>query len=235
MSKTLEITSLTKKYGSKKAVDGVTLSLDSGEIFAMVGPNGSGKTTLIKMLVGLLDPDAGKIEILGFQQPKEANLIAQGMGYIPDDPTAYQELSGREFLWLVAKLRGIGTKDAKEMIDKLLSIFPLGDQADQLASGYSRGTKQKFAFLAAVMNNPKLLIIDEPVAGLDPASADIFKEQLKKMAASGTTIFFVTHILSFATQVSDRVGFLVNGQLKAVKKNKHGLKLRSAYQSIVGA
>ncbi len=229
----LILTHLSKDFGKNTAVADVSLVLTAGEIFALVGPNGSGKSTLIKMIVGLLDPSRGEISVFSQRQPEASQQIATSLGYIPDDPSAYTELTGREFLWLVAKLRNIDTVTAKTRMEELLTLFPLGNQADELMSNYSRGTKQKFAFLAAIMNQPKLLVIDEPISGLDPASADVFKAKIRQLVSEGTTVFFATHILQLAKEVSDRIGFLVNARLVAVKKNKPGLKLKEMYRQIV--
>jgi ABC-2 type transport system ATP-binding protein len=228
----LILTNLTKDFARNKAVSDVSLKLMPGEVFALVGPNGSGKTTLIKMIVGLMNPSSGTINIFGFKQTEQSEEAAKLLGYLPDDPSAYNELTGREFLWLVARLKNLDTKTAEARIAELLELFPLGGQPDELFANYSRGTKQKFAFLACLMSWPKLVIIDEPIVGLDPDSIDIFKRVILDLAKNGTTVLFATHILEFAVKVADRVGFMVGGKLVKVSANRQGLKLKALYKEV---
>lgn len=229
----LELANISKSFAKTKAVKSVSLELRPGEVFALVGPNGSGKTTLIKMIVGLMNPNSGTIKVLGKKQPDEAEEISQQLGFLPDDPTAYNELTGREFLWLVSRLRNLDTATAGPRIEELLTMFPLGGQPDALFLNYSRGTKQKFAFLAAIMTWPKLLVIDEPIVGLDPDSVEIFKTVIKSQAEQGTTVLFATHILEFAIAIATRVGFMIDGEILKVKKMQPGVKLKLLYHSIV--
>lgn len=228
----LNLQGVTKDFAGNKAVSEVSLKLKPGEVFALVGPNGSGKTTLIKMITGLMNPTSGSIKIFGYRQPEQSDQVAKYLGYLPDDPSAYNELTGREFLWLVARLKDLDTKTAEARIGELLELFPLGGQPDELFANYSRGTKQKFAFLACLMSWPKFVVIDEPIVGLDPDSIDIFKRVIADLAKNGTTVLFATHILDFAVKLADRIGFMVGGKLVRISANRPGLKLKALYREV---
>lgn len=207
----IKIYNLTKNFGQLKAVDNLNLEIEKGEIFGFIGPNGAGKTTTIKMLTGVLAPTSGKIEIGGFDiqtQPVEAKKL---IGYIPDDPYVYPELSGREFLYLVGRLFEV--ENLEEKIDKLLPIYQLENIVDGPFKDYSRGNKQKLTILAALLHQPKVLVIDEPILGLDPASAQVTIKLFAKFAKNGGTIFVSTHTLSVAEEICTRIGVIDKGRL----------------------
>lgn len=232
LDKTLAIKTdnLSKKFGRLVAVSGVNLNIKTGQIYALIGPNGAGKTTLIKMIVGLLAPDSGSVSIFNLdisQQPEEAKRL---FSYISDNPTAYDYLTGREFLFLTGSLRTMKRQEIMDRIDKLINLFPITEVIDQPMSEYSRGNKQKLAFLASLFAQPKLIIIDEPVVGLDPDSIKIFGQRLRRFAKKGGTVFFVTHILSFAQLYADRVGIMVKGKIKAEREVKKGEEVERLYQ-----
>lgn len=229
----LKTVNLGKKFGSFKAVSKVNLRIKPGEIYAVIGPNGAGKTTLIKMIVGLLSPTKGKVFIFGIGIEKQPLKAKQMFGYIPDNPDAYQYLTGYEFLLLAGSLNNLSRNQTEERITQLLPIFPINDIINQPIAQYSRGNKQKLAFIAAVLPNPKLLIIDEPIVGLDPASIQILGNQLRGIAAQGGSVFFVTHILSFAQQYADRVGIMVKGRIVDEQKITKNLDLNQWYQQKV--
>lgn len=195
------------------AVDNVNLSVNEGELYALIGPNGSGKTTLIKMLVGLLIPTAGSAAIAGYDVASRPLLAKREIGYVPDDPSAYDYLTGLEFLMLTGRLRGMGEGEVKKRIEALMPLFPIADVVPTPIAQYSRGNKQKVAVLAALMTKPKILLIDEPIVGLDPSSIDILGETLVKYVRGGNTAFFVTHILSFAQKYARRVGVMKDGAI----------------------
>jgi len=205
---------LTKRFGTLTAVDRVNLSVNEGELYALIGPNGSGKTTLIKMLVGLLIPTAGSAAILGYDVASRPLSAKREIGYVPDDPSAYDYLTGLEFLMLTGRLRGMKEGEVKKRIEALLPLFPIADVVPTPIAQYSRGNKQKVAVLAALMTKPKILLIDEPIVGLDPSSIDILGATLVKYARGGNTVFFVTHILSFAQKYARRVGIMKDGIIK---------------------
>lgn len=226
----IEMHTLSKYFGTIKAVSDVNLKIQKGEIFALIGPNGGGKSTLIKLLVGLLYPTTGSALVFGYEivsQPEEAKSL---FGYVSDEPTAYGYLSGMEFLAMTGNLRGIPPSTLKKRIEDLKTLFPLGDIIHERMGSYSRGNRQKLAFLAAILSEPKLLIIDEPIVGLDPASIEILGDTLTKFAKSGGTVFFATHILSFAKAYASRVGLMHHGQIITEQEIKESTSLDHIYQ-----
>ena len=202
---------LTKKFGKLVAVNNLDLDIKKGEIYGFIGPNGAGKTTTIKMLTGIFPPTSGRAEIGGFdivQQPLEAKKI---IGYIPDIPYVYPQITGREFLYFVGQLFAV--KKLEEKIEKMLDIFPIRKIVDASFSTFSRGTKQKLAILAAFFHDPQVLIIDEPILGLDPESSKITKKMLFDFAKKGGTIFVSTHTLSIVEEICTRIGIIDKGKL----------------------
>ncbi len=206
---------LTKKYGAVPVVNGLNLEVKSGEIFGFLGPNGAGKTTTIKMLTGLLDPTEGEIFICGYdikKQPTEAKAV---MAYVPDQPKLYNKLSAREFLLLISSLYRVPKDIAQERAEQLLSMFELQDRADELLESYSHGMRQKVVLAAALIHQPKVILLDEPTVGLDPASARLLKDILQELARQGAAVFVSTHILEIAERMCHRVGILNDGRLIA--------------------
>jgi ABC-2 type transport system ATP-binding protein len=210
----IQTKNLTKRFGYFTAVDDVNLSVNEGDIYALIGPNGAGKTTLIKLLVGLLIPSSGSAVISGFDVASRPLSAKKEIGYVPDDPSAYDYLTGMEFLMLTGRLRGMKEGEVKKRIDALMPLFPIADVVVTPMAQYSRGNKQKVAVLAALMTKPKILCIDEPIVGMDPSSIDILGETLVKYAKGGNTVFFVTHILPFAQKYAKRVGVMKEGAIK---------------------
>jgi ABC-2 type transport system ATP-binding protein len=212
----IKIQNLTKKFGNKIALESVNLEIKPGEVFCLIGPNGAGKSTLVKIVAGLLQPSSGQVSVGEFDaeaNPEEAKAL---LGYIPDEPTVWSAITGGEFLQIVGALYGLSTKERSERIPKLLSLFDLTGIEQDYFEDYSRGNKQKFSILAALLHRPKFLLVDEPIVGLDPTSAEIAKTQFKEFAKNGGGVLMVTHTLSVAQAIADRVGFLENGKLKAV-------------------
>ncbi|MCL4338551.1 ABC transporter ATP-binding protein [Patescibacteria group bacterium] len=208
----IKISHLTKKFGSLAAVVDVNLEIKSGEIFSLIGPNGAGKTTLMKCLVGLLSPDGGMCNILGVDVYRDSLEAKKLFAYVPDDPVAYGYLSGMEFLALSGNLRGISPPSKlKKRIDELIKYFPLEDIILRPMSSYSRGNRQKLAFLSAILSSPPVLFIDEPIAGLDPESILTFGRVLKNYSSAGNTVFFISHSLSFAKDFADKVSLMKEG------------------------
>ncbi len=212
----LEIKNLTKSYGQKVAVEDLSLNIASGELFCLIGPNGSGKTTLIKTVLGLLRPSAGSITINGIDITKEPEKAKSLMGYIPDEPTGWGNVTGEEFLHIVGALYGVTEAERRKVIPGLLDIFKVHEESRMFFEQYSRGNKQKFAILAALLHKPKLLLIDEPIVGLDPWSAVRAKEVFKNYIHDGNSVLMVTHTLTVAQEIASRIGFLEHGKLKAV-------------------
>jgi ABC-2 type transport system ATP-binding protein len=213
-SAAIETEGLTRDYGKVRAVDNVNIKIKAGEIYALIGPNGAGKTTLIKMLVGLLRPTRGVAKICGFDINKESMGAKRSFGYVPDNPLVYDYLTGYEFLNMTGALRGVKEQEIKKRVSELTDIFPLKDILFQKMGTYSRGNRQKTAFLASIISKPEVLLIDEPISGLDPTSITAFGETLKKYVKDGGAVFLATHILSFGQKYADRVGAMDNGKIK---------------------
>ena len=210
----IEFDHVSRNYGSKTAVSDLSLAIPRGELFALLGPNGAGKTTTIRMLVGLLQPSRGAIRVCGHdvvREPREAHLR---LGYVPDEPTLYDKLTGREFLWFIADMFGMPRHAAAPRIDREIGHFELGEFADDLAESYSLGMKQRLVFAASLLHDPDVLVLDEPMVGLDPRSVRIVKDLLAARAREGMTIFMSTHTLAMAEEMADRVGIVVQGRLR---------------------
>ena len=209
----IEIENVTRRYGKKTAVDRLSLTIPSGELFACLGHNGAGKTTCIKMMVGLLQPDGGALRLCGHDVVREPRLAAAVTGYVPDQPYLYDKLSGREFLRFVARMYGFDRRETEAEIERQIEAFRLHEFIDHLAESYSHGMRQRLSFAAAILHRPKVLIVDEPMVGLDPRSARSVRELLRQQADSGTTVFMSTHTLNVAEEIADRIGVLESGKL----------------------
>lgn len=204
---------VTKRFGQKTAVDDVSFSVAQGEIFSLIGSNGSGKTTLLKMIVGLLRPDQGIITVGQDDTTKEPLKTKSLIGYIPDEPAAWPGMTGEEFLHFVGALYDVDAPTRTRKIHELLPLFRIdGSETDDF-DGYSRGNKQKFSILAALLHEPKLLLVDEPIVGLDPESALVAKDIFTGFAERGGSVLLVTHTLPVAETISDRIGVLKHGKL----------------------
>lgn len=212
----IETELLTKRYGEKLAVDEVSFTVQSGEIFGFLGPNGAGKTTTIKMIVGLLQPTTGRIKVAGYDVQEQPLMAKAVSGYVPDTPHLYQKLSGREMLRFVGDLYGIAPAQINRRMEELLKLFDLTDAGDETIDSYSHGMRQKTALAAALMHDPKILVLDEPTVGLDPKSARLIKDILRQMANRGAAVFLSTHILEIAERMCDRIGIIDRGKLIAV-------------------
>ena len=210
----IEFDHVTRTYGPKPAVTDLSLSIPRGELFALLGPNGAGKTTTIKMLVGLLRPSRGAVRICGHDLAKQARNAHLHTGYVPDEPTLYDKLTGREFLWFIADMFGMPRHIATQKIDREIDHFELAEFADDIAESYSLGMKQRLVFAAALLHDPDVLVLDEPMVGLDPRSVRIVKDLLKTRTQEGMTVFMSTHTLAMAEEMADRVGIMVRGQLR---------------------
>lgn len=210
----IDIKQVTRKYGSKTAVDCLDLRIPRGELFACLGHNGAGKTTTIKMMVGLLQPTAGSIDIAGFDVVTQSRESSLRVGYVPDEPYLYDKLSGREFLQFVAEMYGLPQDVASKSIDKQINEFGLVGFVDQLAESYSHGMKQRLVFASALLHNPELLIVDEPMVGLDPRSMRLVKDLLKTRVRNGGTVFMSTHTLAIAEEIADRIGVMSQGKIQ---------------------
>ena len=210
----LSIRELEKSYGgTKKAVEGVSLEINDGEIFGFIGHNGAGKTTTIKCVVGILPFDKGEIYIDGMNikdHPMECKKIT---AYIPDNPDLYELLTGIQYLNFISDLYQISVDDRKLSIDKYSKMFGLENNLGDLIQSYSHGMKQKLALISALIRKPKLLILDEPFVGLDPKASHEVKEVMKEMCSEGTSIFFSTHVLEVAEKLCDKVAIIKDGHI----------------------
>lgn len=210
----IELEHLTKTFGEKVAVRDLNLRVKEGELFAFLGPNGAGKTTTIKLIVGLLKPTSGRVRIAGIDINEDPIPAKRLIGYVSDQPFLYEKLTGREFLHFVAELYQV--ENASERIESLVETFGMHDYIDRLSEDYSHGMKQKVVFSSAFLHEPKLIVVDEPTVGLDPASIKLLKELLGQKVREGVTAFVSTHTLSFAEDTAERIGIISNGRLIAV-------------------
>jgi ABC-2 type transport system ATP-binding protein len=212
----IETHNLVKKYGEFVAVKNVSFNVRSGEVFGFLGPNGAGKTTTIKMIVGLLQPTSGVVKVAGYDVQSQSMQSKASSGYVPDTPNLYAKLTGRELLRFVGDLYDIDRQQALRRIDELLRMFDLSEAADETLDSYSHGMQQKASLAAALMHDPKVLVLDEPTVGLDPKSARLIKDILRQMADRGAAVMLSTHILEIAERMCDRIGIINKGELVAV-------------------
>jgi ABC-2 type transport system ATP-binding protein len=212
----IETQNLLKRYGDKVAVNNVNFDVRGGEVFGFLGPNGAGKTTTIKMIVGLLQPTSGTVKVAGRDVQSQPMQAKAASGYVPDTPNLYPKLSGRELLRFVGDLYEMKREKIDGRIEELLKLFDLVEAADDLIDSYSHGMKQKAALAAALIHDPKVLVLDEPTVGLDPKSARLIKDILRQLADRGAAVFLSTHILEIAERMCDRIGIINKGDLIAV-------------------
>jgi ABC-2 type transport system ATP-binding protein len=212
----VELKNVTKHYNEIQAVNNLDLEINPGEIFGLLGPNGSGKSTTLKMLLGLVQPDSGSVQVLGLNVKDDPVAVKRIVGYAPESPRLYEFLTGIEFLDFIGDIYGMQTEDKKNRINEYLKALQLEGREGDMISSYSEGMKQKIALIAAFLHKPKLLILDEPLNALDPRSARIIKDFLYKLKLQGVTTIMSTHILEIAQAVCDRVGIMYQGKLLAL-------------------
>ena len=211
----IELKSLTKKYGDYTAVDDLNLSVQKGEIFGFIGPNGAGKTTTIKMIGGILAPSAGTVKITGIDIQQEPEKAKGKIGFIPDRPYLYEKLTGMEFLKFTADLYGVPDDIFSQKAQQNLEMFSLADWSDELIESYSHGMKQRLIMSAALLHEPEVIIVDEPMVGLDPMAIMMVKDLFQRLAQKGVTVFMSTHTLAVAEDICNRIGVINKGQLIA--------------------
>jgi ABC-2 type transport system ATP-binding protein len=212
----ISIRGLSKRYGDFEAVAGLDLEVPPGEVFGFLGPNGAGKTTTIRILAGILPPTRGHVIVGGFdvvRQPLEAKAVT---GFIPDMPFLFEQLTGREFLRFAGRLYGMAGKTVRDAADRQLDFFELNAWADHLIESYSHGMKKRLAMAAALLHHPRVLIVDEPMVGLDPRGARKVRKLFRDLAAEGIAVFLTTHELSTAEAVCDRIGIIHHGKIIAL-------------------
>lgn len=209
----LKIQHLTKVYGTKKAVNDLSLHIQSGEIYGFIGHNGAGKTTTLKSVVGILQFDSGEIYINGKSIKEDPLGCKSDIAYIPDNPDLYDYMSGIKYLNFVADIFGINEKERNERIHKYADMFEITSDLAQPISAYSHGMKQKLAIISAWIHSPKLIIMDEPFVGLDPKASHLLKEMMREVCDNGGAIFFSTHVLEVAEKLCDKVAIIKGGKL----------------------
>lgn len=211
----IELKNLTKRYGSILAVDHINLHVQRGEIFGFIGPNGAGKTTTIRMMGGVLAPTEGSVVIDGIDMAHDPEEVKKKIGFIPDRPFLYEKLTGMEFMRFSADLYGVDENNFREKSQGLLKKFGLFGRSHELIEAYSHGMKQRLIIAAALLHEPAVIIVDEPMVGLDPAAIKMVKDLLRELADRGTTIFMSTHTLEIAEDLCDRIGIIHKGTLVA--------------------
>ena len=212
----IETRGLWRSFGDRHAVQGLDLTIRAGEIYGFLGPNGAGKTTTIRMLAGLLRPSRGELRIAGLRYADDAESLRRLVGVLPDTPPLYDYLTGRQYIAFVAGLWGVPRRQRDDDSARLLTALELDERADDLCKGYSYGMRKKIHLAAVLVTRPQVLLLDEATTGLDPRSARTLKDLVLAQRAQGTTVLLSTHVLEVAEELSDRIGILSNGRLRAV-------------------
>lgn len=237
----IQIEDLTMNYGDLKALDSLSLEIRPGELFAFLGPNGAGKTTAIKLLTGLMRPMSGRVRICGIDIQKEPLKAKSLLGYVPDVAVFYEKLSAPEFMQFIAELFEMDIVHAADRTKALFTQFGLHEHCGQRIENLSHGTRQRLAIASALLHEPKVFVIDEPMVGLDPIHARVVKEELKRQTQAGATVLMSTHLLNIAEEVADRIGIIHRGKLLFVgtlkelhaAQEKQGLKLEEIFLEMV--
>jgi len=212
----VKLEKVAKRYADIVAVDYIDLDVKYGEIFGLLGPNGSGKSTTLKMVLGLVKPDSGSVNVLGINADDDPVTVKRHVGYVPESPRLYEFLTGLEYVDFVADIYSVDASEKKMRIEEYLEAFDLEGREGDMISSYSQGMKQKIALISAFLHKPKLLVLDEPLTGLDPKSARIVKDLLRKLASQGVTTIMSTHILEIAQAMCDRIAIMYEGRLLAL-------------------
>ena len=212
----VELRNVAKCYADIRAVDGIDLDVHYGEILGLLGPNGSGKSTTMKMILGLLQPSSGSLNVLGVDVEDDPTTVKRQVGYVPETPRLYEFLTGLEYLDFIGDVYGVETSEKKKRVTTYLNALELDGREGDLINSYSQGMKQKIALISALIHRPRLLILDEPLNGLDPKSARIVKDLLRELAGQGITIIISTHILEIAQAMCDRIAIMYKGKLQAL-------------------
>jgi ABC-2 type transport system ATP-binding protein len=212
----IKLTALAKKYGTFTAVDGIDLQVPRGELFGFLGPNGAGKTTTLRMIAGILRPTSGKVEIADIDIAGNPRAAKMRLGFIPDRPFIYEKLTGGEFLRFVSGLYDQEGPQVEHRARELLALFDLEEWRDELVESYSHGMRQKLIISSAFVHRPEVIVVDEPMVGLDPKAARILKDLFREYTHRGHTIMMSTHTLEVAESLCDRIGIIQNGRIRAV-------------------
>jgi len=209
--KVLQVNGVTKSFGDVRALNGVSFSVEHSEVLGLLGPNGSGKSTLMKIIVGILKPDAGNIQVLTTDVGADPIRVKKIVGYVPESPRLYEFLTGTEYLDFVADVHDLDADTKRQRISESLKALDLDGRENEMINGYSQGIKQKLAIIAGLLHRPQLLVLDEPLNSLDPRSARIVKELIHKLRDDGIPTIFSTHVLDIADAICDRVIIMANG------------------------
>ena len=209
----LQIKNIVKKFGYFSAVNGINVHINQGELYGFLGPNGAGKTTTIKMIAGIYAPTSGSILINGNDISKNPVKAKLQIGYVPDQPYLYEKLTGREFLYFSGGLYNLDKKTIQHKIDELVEILNIESWLDKRTEEYSQGMRQRITIASALLHNPKLIVLDEPMVGLDPQSAVLVKKILNQKVTEGASVFVSTHSLSFAEEICSRIGIIKAGTM----------------------
>ncbi len=211
----IELSNLTKRYGRFTAVDGINLTIPRGELYGLLGPNGAGKTTTMRMIAGILQPTSGSVRIAGVDIQADPLVAKSRLGFIPDRPFVYDKLTGAEFLRFVAGLYGQDGAPIERRIDELLELFELAAWKDELTESYSHGMRQKLIICSALVHRPEVIVVDEPMVGLDPKSARLLKDLLREFVSRGGTVLMSTHTMEIAEAMCDRIAIVQGGHIAA--------------------
>lgn len=210
----IELSGVSKTYGGKvKAVDNISLTIDSGCIFGFLGPNGAGKTTTIKLITGIIKPDGGRILVDGSDVEREPLKVKKSIGFVPDDPNVFLRLKGVEYLSFMADIYEVGSKERQGIISDLARRFEMTNALGDRIQSYSHGMRQKIVLMGALLHKPSVWILDEPMTGLDPKAAFELKNMMREHADAGKTVFFSTHVLEVAEKVCDKVAVISAGKI----------------------
>ena len=237
----IEVSHVTKRFNHHVAVDDLSLRVEPGEIYAFLGPNGAGKTTTIKMMVGLLKPDGGTVRVCGHAMGLDGRAAKAQIAYVPDQPFLYDKLTGREFLQFVGRMYSMGASRITERIAVLSRRLDLGDWLDQYSESYSHGMKQRVVLTSAMLHEPKVLIVDEPMIGLDPITSRAVKDLFRDVRRAGGAVFLSTHTLDTAEDLADRIGIIskahlvVEGTLAELQsRTGQGDRLEEVFLKVLG-
>jgi len=223
----IAVRELRKVYGSKAAVDGLSLTVPQGCFFGFLGPNGAGKTTTIRMLMGLAPPTSGEIELLGLRMPQDSVTIKKQIGLVPDETLLFDHLTGAEFIEFVGRMYSLERRVARERARELLSLFELDGSERKLIAEYSKGMRKRVAMAAALIHRPKLFLMDEPFEGVDAVGARLMKDILVEQVRQGATIFLTSHVLEVVERLCDRVAIINDGRL-VIDESMSALRSSSA-------